>query len=160
MKEMEFKALCRKVCLALNHPAPDELGDRGRITVDGVEIALFFDELVNPDMLFCYVDMGAIPETMRTDMYAQLLTMNLLSGAKTNGVYSLDPASGNAIFVVHFMQPEKLDTQLLAQAFTVYAAQTNNLRAMLQEEGSKVSANPTTTGAAAHYGAASIIDLA
>jgi hypothetical protein len=160
MKEKEFKALCRRVCMALNHPTPDDLGDHGRITIDGVEIALFFDEQVNPDMLFCYVDMGPIPEAMRTDMYAQLLTMNLLSGAKTNGVYSLDPNSGNAIFVVHFMQPEKLDTQLLAQAFTVYATQTNTLRAMLQDDEPKASASAMATGAAAHSRAASMIDLA
>ena len=160
MKEKEFKALCRKVCMALGHPAPDTLGDHGRITIDGVEIALFFDEQVNPDMLFCYVDMGPVPEAMRTDMYAQLLTMNLLSGAKTNGVYSLDPNSGNAIFVVHFMQPEKLDTQMLAQAFTVYATQTNSLRAMLHDDAPEAAASAAAASPAAPGRAASMIDLA
>ena len=160
MKDKEFKALCRKVCMALNHPTPETLGEHGRITIDGVEIALFFDEQVNPDMLFCYVDMGPIPEAMRAEMYAQLLTMNLLSGAKTNGVYSLDPASGNAIFVVHFMQPEKLDTQQLAQAFTVYATQTNSLRAMLHDDAPEATASAVTTGPATSGRAASMINLA
>jgi hypothetical protein len=160
MKEKEFKALCRKVCVALNYPAPDALGDHGRITIDGVEIALFFDEQVNPDMLFCYVDMGPVPEAMRTDMYAQLLTMNLLSGAKTNGVYSLDPSTGNAIFVVHFMQPEKLDTQMLAQAFTVYATQTNSLRAMLHDDASKPAMSTMASSPAVSGRSASMVDLA
>ncbi|WP_194715383.1 CesT family type III secretion system chaperone [Noviherbaspirillum soli] len=160
MKEKEFKALCRKVCASLDYPTPDALGDHGRITIDGVEIALFFDEQVNPDMLFCYVDMGPVPEAMRTDMYAQLLTMNLLSGAKTNGVYSLDPTSGNAIFVVHFMQPEKLDPQLLAQAFTVYANQTNSLREMLRDDAPEAAPSAVKAGPAASGRAASMIDLA
>ncbi|MFL6719037.1 MAG: CesT family type III secretion system chaperone [Burkholderiaceae bacterium] len=160
MKEKDFNALCRKVCTALNHPTPDTLSEHGRITIDGVEIALFFDEQVNPDMLFCYVDMGPVPEAMRTEMYAQLLTMNLLSGAKTNGVYSLDPTSGNAIFVVHFMQPEKLDAQQLAQAFTIYASQTNSLRAMLHDDAPEAALGSATTGPIASGRAASLIDLA
>lgn len=160
MKEKEFKALCRKVCMALKHPTPDTLGDHGRITIDGVEIALFFDEQVNPDMLFCYVDMGPVPEAMRTEMYAQLLTMNLLSGAKTNGVYSLDPTSGNAIFVVHFMQPEQLDPELLSQAFSIYASQTNSLRAMLHDDAPEAAASTAATGPAASGRAASMVDLA
>jgi hypothetical protein len=140
MKETEYRSLCRQLCSALQQPDIDVLGEQGRITIDGVEIALFFDEQTNPDMLFCYVDMGPIPELSRTEIYEQLLAMNLLSGAKTNGVYSLDPASGNALFVVHFMHPETLDAAQLAEAFQVYATQTNTLRAMLDEDSQPDSA--------------------
>ena len=134
MKEPEFKSLCRNISHALQQPDADSLGEHGRIEIDGVDIALFFDEQVNPDMLFCYVDMGPVAKAARTEVYGQLLTMNLLSGAKTNGVYSLDPASGNALFVVHFMNPETLDAAQLAEAFRIYATQTNSLRAMLAED--------------------------
>jgi hypothetical protein len=135
MKETEFRSLCRNISHALQQPDADSLGEHGRIAIDGVDIALFFDEQVNPDMLFCYVDMGPVAAASRTEIYGQLLTMNLLSGAKTNGVYSLDPASGNALFVVHFMNPETLDAAQLAEAFRIYATQTNSLRAMLAEDG-------------------------
>lgn len=134
MKETEFRSLCRNISHALQQPDADSLGEHGRIEIDGVDIALFFDEQVNPDILFCYVDMGPVATASRTEIYGQLLTMNLLSGAKTNGVYSLDPASGNAIFVVHFMNPETLDAAQLAEAFRIYATQTNSLRAMLAED--------------------------
>lgn len=135
MKEAEFKRLCRNVTRALHHADAESLGEHGHIVIDGVDIALFFDEQVNPDMLFCYVDMGPVAEPLRTEIYAQLLTMNLLSGAKTNGVYSLDPASGNVLFVVHFMHPEQLDAAQLAEALQVYATQTNSLRAVLDADG-------------------------
>jgi hypothetical protein len=134
LKETEFRNLCRNISRALQQPDIDSLGEHGRIAVDGVDIALFFDAQVNPDMLFCYVDMGPIAEAVRAEVYGQLLTMNLLSGAKTNGVYSLDPASGNALFVVHFMNPETLDAAQLAEAFRIYATQTNSLRAMLADD--------------------------
>ena len=109
-------------------------------------------------MLFCYVDMGPVPDAMRTEMYGQLLTMNLLSGAKTNGVYSLDPASGNAIFVVHFMNPEQLNPGHMAQAFSVYASQTISLRAMLEPVPGAPHA-PAASHAATGR-SASMVDLA
>ena len=161
MTETEFRILCRNISSALNHPEPDALGEQGRIDIDGVDIALFFDEQVNPDLLFCYVDMGPVPEQSRAEIYGQLLTMNLLSGAKTNGVYSLDPASGNAIFVVHFMHPEALDPAQLAEAFRVYATQTNSLRDMLHEGSDAASAASTGgTASKAEGRGASIVDLA
>lgn len=161
MTETEFSILCRNVSNALSHPEPDALGEQGRIDIDGVDIALFFDEQVNPDLLFCYVDMGPVPEQSRAEIYGQLLTMNLLSGAKTNGVYSLDPASGNAIFVVHFMHPEALDPVQLAEAFRVYATQTNSLREMLHEDGDAAPAASAGGPASKAEGrGASIVDLA
>jgi hypothetical protein len=153
--------LCRNISLALRQPDPESLGEHGRIELDGVDIALFFDEQVNPDLLFCYVDMGPVPEDLRTEIYGQLLTMNLLSGAKTNGVYSLDPASGNAIFVVHFMNPETLDAAQMADAFRIYATQTHSLRTMLTQApvSTAAASHRTTAGMAAGRGA-SMVDLA
>jgi hypothetical protein len=133
MTEIEFKSLCGDLSRALKQPNPDALGESGRIRVDDTDIALFFDEQDSPDVLYCYVDMGPIPEEARLAAWEQLLVMNLLSGAKTNGVYSLDPASGNALFVVHFMAPERLEADMLAMAFRVYAQQTRAFRAALQE---------------------------
>jgi hypothetical protein len=159
MTETEFKILCRNISRALDQDEPEYLSRHGHIEVDGVEIALFFDAQITPDLLFCYVDMGPVPEEMRTEMYGQLLTMNLLSGAKTNGVYSLDPTSGNAIFVVHFMNPDSLDAQQMAQAFHIYASQTNALRAMLEEEDA-TSGQPDTSSAGAPARGASLVDLA
>lgn len=161
MKETEFRRLCHRVCVALQLLDADALGAHGRVEIDGVDIALFFDELVNPDMLFCYVDMGPVAEGSRMEIYGQLLTMNLLSGAKTNGVYSLDPASGNAIFVVHFMNPETLDAAQLAEAFQVYATQTNSLRALLADDAPDEPGTGTLRAAGMAAGRnASMVDLA
>ena len=161
MIEADFRTLCRNISLALDQSEPDSLGEHGRIEVDGVDIALFFDQQVNPDMLFCYVDMGPVPDTLRIEIYGQLLTMNLLSGAKTNGVYSLDPASGNAIFVVHFINPETLDATQMAEAFRIYATQTNSLRVMLTEEPDPTTAASPRSAAAIPAGhGASMVDLA
>jgi hypothetical protein len=161
MKETEFRNLCRNISRALHQPDVESLGEHGRIDIDGVDIALFFDEQVNPDMLFCYVDMGPIADTARTEVYGQLLSMNLLSGAKTNGVYSLDPASGNALFVVHFMNPESLKAEQLAEAFKVYATQTNSLRSLLEEEAEAEADTGMVRPASMAAGrGASMVDLA
>jgi hypothetical protein len=159
MTETEFRLLCRDISRALGQAEPNSLGEHGHVEVDGVEIALFFDAQITPDLLFCYVDRGPVPEEMRTEMYGQLLTMNLLSGAKTNGVYSLDPTSGNAIFVVHFMNPDSLDAKQMAQAFRIYASQTNALRTML-EEPDAASGQSDTASAGTPARGASLVDLA
>jgi hypothetical protein len=134
MTEIEFKNLCRQLSQSLGQTDCEALGESGRIQIDGVDIALFFDEQDSPDLLYCYVDMGPIAEESRLAAWEQLLVMNLLSGAKTNGVYSLDPASGHGLFVVHFMLPEKIDAEVLAGAFQVYAQQARAFQASLQED--------------------------
>lgn len=134
MTETEFKSLCRHLSRSLGQTDCEALGESGRIQMEGVDIALFFDEQDSPDVLYCYVDMGPIPEESRLAAWEQLLVMNLLSGAKTNGVYSLDPASGHGLFVVHFMLPEKLDPETLAAAFRIYAQQAKAFQASLRED--------------------------
>jgi hypothetical protein len=151
MTEIEFKSLCRDLSRELGQADCEALGERGRIQIDGVDIALFFDEQDSPDLLYCYVDMGPIPEASRLLAWEQLLVMNLLSGAKTNGVYSLDPASGNGLFVVHFMLPERLEADMLAAAFRVYARQVSAFRAALDEgegEGKGGAPDPETAAMA------------
>jgi hypothetical protein len=133
MTEIEFKNLCRQLSQSLGQTDCEALGESGRIQVDGIDIALFFDEQDSPDMLYCYVDMGPIAEELRLAAWEQLLVMNLLSGAKTNGVYSLDPATGHGLFVVHFMLPEKIDPETLAAAFRIYAQQASAFQASLQD---------------------------
>lgn len=133
MNEAEFIKLCRDVSQALGRPDVEALGQQGRMEIDGIDIALFFEEKEMPDLLFCYVDMGPIPDASRLMAFEQLLVMNLLSGAKTNGVYTLDPASGHALFVVHFMHPEHMEAELLATAFRVYARQAAAFRKMLTD---------------------------
>lgn len=150
MTEIEFRNLCRNLSRALDQPDCDALGESGRIRIDGIDIALFFDEQDSPDLLYCYVDMGPIPEASRLSAWEQLLVMNLLSGAKTNGVYTLDPVSGNALFVVHFMLPEKLEPELVAAAFRVYAQQARAFRAALESEAA-MPADAAAGGERAHF---------
>jgi hypothetical protein len=156
MTETQFRDLCRNASLALQAPSADALGEYGQIEVDGVDIGLFFDEEETPDMMFCYVDLGEVADTNRADIYENLLTLNLLSGSKTTGVYALDPASGNAIFVVHFYDPEEMEGNVLAEALRFYATQANSMRAtLLKKSGS--DARFAVTGSEAGV---SMVDLA
>lgn len=145
MTETEFKSLCRHLSRSLGQTDCERLGASGRIQIEGIDIALFFDEQDSPDVLYCYVDMGPIPEDSRLAAWEQLLVMNLLSGAKTNGVYSLDPASGHGLFVVHFMLPEKLDPETLAAAFRIYAQQARAFQASLRENADGDMAGATVS---------------
>jgi hypothetical protein len=91
----------------------------------------FHDSGLEADRLFCYVDLGPITEDLRLSVYERLLTLNLLSGTKTSGVYTIDPASGNAIFCVHLMHPERLDGTELAGLLQTYIHQALELHRTL-----------------------------
>ncbi len=128
MDHQGFVSLCRDVSLLLELPDPDRLGNEGYLEQEGIRLALFFDPEIVNDRLFCYVDIGAVSEASQPRIFERLLTLNLLSGSKTSGVYALDPGSGNVIFCVHIMQPDRLQAQQLADMLRAYVERALNLQ--------------------------------
>lgn len=128
MTEQQFMVLCASTAQHLDPSQREALSLHGEVEIEGVAMGLFFDAEQAPDMIFCYVDIGPVTRAQRADVYEHLLTLNLLSGSKTTGVYAVDPASSNAIFIVHLYDPESLEGHVLAQALQVYAAQANMMR--------------------------------
>ncbi len=128
MDHQGFLSLCRDVSLLLELPDPDRLGNEGYLEHEGIRLALFHDPDIIDDRLFCYVDIGPVNEASRPRIFERLLTLNLLSGSKTSGVYALDPGSGNVIFCVHIMQPDRLDAQQLADMLRAYVERALNLQ--------------------------------
>ncbi len=123
-----YRELCREASVALKLDDPDRLGNEGYMERDGIRVALFFDEEIVSDRIFCYVDLGPIVEVARTKIFERLLTLNLLSGTKTSGVYSIDPASGNAIFCVHLMNPDRISGDELGGVLNAYVARAVQLQ--------------------------------
>lgn len=160
MTEQQFLDLCASAAQHLDIAAREALAQRGEVEIDGVAMGLFFDGDQAPDMIFCYVDIGPVARQQRGEIYEQLLTLNLLSGSKTTGVYAIDPASGNAIFIVHLYDPETLQGHVLVQALSAYAAQANALRqSLLMPVRQTAEAAHASTGTGTGSGA-TLIDLA
>lgn len=131
MSFQQYLDLCRSASVALQLDDLDRLGNEGYLEKDGIRVALFFDEEIVSDRLFCYVDLGPIAEDVRTKVFERLLTLNLLSGTKTSGVYTIDPASGNAIFCVHLMNPERIEGGELADMLSAYVSRAVELQRTL-----------------------------
>ena len=55
-----YRELCREASVALKLDDPDRLGNEGYMERDGIRVALFFDEEIVSDRIFCYVDLGPI----------------------------------------------------------------------------------------------------
>lgn len=117
----DFKQLCRETCLALNYPDSDALGSNNQITLDGIDIGLFFDDLEMNDRLVCYVDIGKLPSDDREEILARMLAINLLTGTKVSGVYGLDRQRDCIVFMQHFLYPDMLTGKELAQILSNYA---------------------------------------
>ena len=131
MNYQQYRDLCRSASVSLGLDNLDQLANDGFMEKDGIRIAVFFDEEIVSDRIFCYVDLGPIAEEGRTRTFERLLTLNLLSGTKTSGVYTLDPSSGNAVFCVHLMNPDRLNGDELAGMLDAYVARAINLQKTL-----------------------------
>jgi hypothetical protein len=131
MNFQQYRELCRSASVSLGLEDPDMLANEGYMEKDGVRLALFFDDEIVSDRLICYVDLGPIAEETRTKVFERLLTLNLLSGTKTSGVYTIDPSSGNAIFCVHLMKPERITSDELAGILSAYVDRTIEIQRSL-----------------------------
>lgn len=128
MNHAQFLELCRDISTVLNLENLDELGFSNYLEIDDIPIAFIFDEHSAPDRIFCYVDLGPIEESQRLDIYDNLLTLNLLSGTKTNGIYALDPTSGHVLFVIHIVDLDHIDAEIISNDLRSYSARAINLQ--------------------------------
>ena len=128
MNHSQFIELCRDISTELNLEDLDELGFSNYLEIDDIPMAFIFDEHSNPDRIFCYVDHGPIEDSQRLDIYDNLLTLNLLSGTKTNGIYALDPTSGHVLFVIHVVDLDQSDAKVLANDLRSYSARAISLQ--------------------------------
>lgn len=131
MKLADFQQLCRDTCIALNYPDIDTLGSSNQITLDGVDIGLFFDDLEMNDRLVCYVDIGEVPAVDREEILARMLAINLLTGTKVSGVYGLDRQRDCIVFMQHFLYPEMLTGPELAEILSGYAKHAKEVKKTL-----------------------------
>jgi hypothetical protein len=131
MNFQQYRELCRSASHSLDLEDLDQLGNESFMEKDGIRIALIFDEDIVSDRLFCYVDLGPIAEDSRLKTFERLLMLNLLSGTKTSGVYTIDPASGNAVFCVHLMNPDRIQGDELADTLNAYIGRANQLQKTL-----------------------------
>ncbi len=104
MNHSQFIELCRSTSSALGCIDIDALGVTNSIDVDGVNMALFFDEDFAPDHILCYIDIGPLPAFRREEILERILAINLLSATKTSGVYGLDQPRD-----IHHSTPEDKD---------------------------------------------------
>jgi hypothetical protein len=127
----DFQQLCRDTCVALNYPDSDALGSTNQISLDGIDIGIFFDDLEMNDRLVCYVDIGELPEDDREEVLERMLAINLLTGTKVSGVYGLDRQRNCIVFIQHFLYPDMLSGQELAEILTSYAKHAKAARQTL-----------------------------
>ncbi len=135
MNNDQYSTLCRNICLALDIPDPDSFSNEGSIFIDEIKIQLMFDDLLSDDCILCVVDIGEIPEDIRTQVSESLLKLNFLTGSKTVGAYAIDPLSQRAAFVVTLIHPDTLQADDLADLFRRYAHRSRYLQSTLLKSG-------------------------
>lgn len=128
MDQEGFRELCRATSLALQVDNTEKLFSSGQIDIDEIAFGIYFEPDIAPDRLLCYIDLGPIPAEGREDIFSRLLKLNVISGAKTAGVYSLTDDAENALFIQHFMYPELLSGEQFALILKSYAFHAKTLQ--------------------------------
>ncbi|RYF76706.1 MAG: hypothetical protein EOO22_01205 [Comamonadaceae bacterium] len=133
MYESSIRTLCHEASRILQLAEPDAMHDHRRIELLGVDIAVFYDEELVSDRIFCYVDLGPIPEGEVPQVLANLMTLNFLVGARSDGVFGLDPSSGNALMIVHVLFSDALTPDVFAHSLMLHAARAASVRRSVVE---------------------------
>lgn len=128
MNYSQFLGLCHGISIELNLEDLDELWLSNYLEINDIPMAFIFDEHSDSDRIFCYVDLGPIDDSLRLDIYDNLLTLNLLTGVKTNGVYALDLTSGHVLFVTHIVNLDQVDAEVIANDLRSYSARAISLQ--------------------------------
>lgn len=128
MDQAGFLNLCRSTSIALGCADPDALGNTHIIDVQGTRIALFFDEDLAPDRIYCYINVGRLPASGREAILERILALNLLTATKTAGIYGLDQITDSLIFVQHFIYPELMTGDDLADILQGYSEHAGSLK--------------------------------
>lgn len=133
MYESSFRMLCHEASRILQLSEPDAMHDHRRIELLGVDIAVFYDEELVSDRIFCYFDLGPMLDGEVPQVLANLMTLNFLVGARSDGVFGIDPSSGNALMIVHVLLSDALTPDVLAQSLMLHAARAASVRRSVVE---------------------------
>lgn len=131
MNEFEFAELLLQTAYALEDREPELMAMSGIASIQGVDILIEFDAEQHGGCICCYIDLGEIDRYAAGDMSQQLLSLNLLSGSRTTGVYALDEETGHPVFIVHLLDLDTIDGPWLAQALRVYAKEARQVRSRI-----------------------------
>ncbi len=122
-----FEELCADTARALqidkSHRQP-----LNRFTVDEVEILLVFDDAVDSDSIYCYIELGSPGLNHRAATCERLLALNLRMRGQPENYYAFDAAAGHAIFCARLPEAGELDGDYTAYVMTFYVEQTEAIR--------------------------------
>lgn len=131
MTNAEFRDLCQATCLALNLPDTAVLGEQGQIEIDEVSIGAYFDE-DSDTAINCYVDLGAVDQEDKAEMFEHMLELNLELGRQHGETLGFDRDSGRMVLRSELNDPDQCDGEQMAALFQDYVNFAKEFRAQTQ----------------------------
>ena len=106
MSIARFVALISETCrrFAIDVPAlsPDAQGDVAvAVQIRDVRVTLACAPRLDLDRIYCFCHLGAIPEDGAPAVLRRLLEANYARGGAADGIFSIDPLTGDAVGEYH-----------------------------------------------------------
>lgn len=97
----EFKRLRLDAGYLLGTSDPQAFGETGELADDGVHLALVLEEWDEAsqvaESIGCYVDLGAVAQDRKLEVFEDMLELNLTIGRRSDGMFGFDRESGHAL---------------------------------------------------------------
>ncbi|AWK14396.1 type III secretion system chaperone [Candidatus Fukatsuia symbiotica] len=101
--------------------------DDGQCLLEIGETTVLIETIPDSDYLHCYADLGAIPDTERALILAELLCANL--AYNKCGIIALDPTEKRAVLLLHI--DVNTDAEIFIERFTLFSQRATLLQSRL-----------------------------
>jgi hypothetical protein len=115
MNTYEYHQLLQAFCKEVGLDAPKLIQD-GLVTVDGMDMLLFYDEQKNAELLVIRMDFGRCPDELAPIMWRALLAANHNLGPDALCTFSMHPSEGNIVLTLNTKMTHNTDAQELIHA--------------------------------------------
>jgi hypothetical protein len=123
----EFQKLMTELCALKNMGEPDLFIHGAPFSVNGVEVSLIYNELIDKETMFMYTAFGAAPMDNEAQIYKTLLKQNHIGFCGKGPGFCISPTTGKVGYVLNLRVAE-MNADRLASMMTYFADKANEWR--------------------------------
>lgn len=123
MHREQFRELCARASEILKLKDLHALGAARKVSINDVQLVLFYDEVLAPQKIQILSDLGVMPEKDQLTTYRNLLAINNMLGSLQDAVFGIDDVSEHVIFANRVTLLSRVNEKQIAEMLVEYAAQ-------------------------------------
>lgn len=133
MNEIEYRQLMKDLCEIIDFKDVDTLYQTGQLLVDDMRLIMYFEEALDPDRMFVYVDVCPMKPEADEGLYKKLLEWNLSVDHTEESIIGLHPNSGNLVLRATVVLDDTITGEVLAEKLARLMNRSESWKDLLDE---------------------------